>query len=96
MDQIAVSYAKTGNAQQADNFIRRARAIDKDNVNYIYDEAKIDAVLGRTNEALGLLHEALEKHYPAQFVAGDPDLLNIQGNAAFAAMIKKYSAGAKP
>lgn len=96
MDQIAVAYAKTGNAQQADNFIRRARAIDKNDVNYIYDEAKIDAVLGRTNEALELVHEALEKHYPVQFVAGDSDLLNIQGNPAFAAMIKKYSAAAKP
>jgi eukaryotic-like serine/threonine-protein kinase len=96
MDQIALAYAKIGNAQQADAFIRKARAIDKDNVGYIYDEAKIDAILGRTKEALDLVREALEKHYPAQFVASDPDLLNIQGNAAFAALIKKYSTGAKP
>jgi serine/threonine protein kinase/tetratricopeptide (TPR) repeat protein len=96
MDQMAASYAKTGNAQQADTFIRRARAIDKNNVNYIYDEAKIDALLGRKSEALGLVREALEKHYPAQFAAGDPDLQSIQGDPAFAAIIKKYSGGAKP
>ncbi len=96
MNQIAGSYAKTGNAQQADNFIRRARAIDKNNVNYIYDEVKIDAVLGRKSEALALMREALEKHYPAQFAAGDPDLVNIQSDPAFAEMIKKYSGGTKP
>jgi eukaryotic-like serine/threonine-protein kinase len=96
MDQIALCYAKTGNSQQADVFIRRARAIDKDNVNFIYDEAKINAMLGRTKEGLALVREALEKNYPAQYVAGDPDLLNIQSDPSFAAMIKKYSAGAKP
>jgi eukaryotic-like serine/threonine-protein kinase len=95
MDEIALAYAKTGNATQADAFIRKARGIDKDNLGYIYDEAKIDATLGRKKEALDLVREALEKHYPAQFVASDPDLVNIQNDPAFAAMMKKYSAGAK-
>jgi eukaryotic-like serine/threonine-protein kinase len=96
LDQIAGSYAKTGNAEQADVFIRRARAIDKENLNYIYDEAKINAVLGRKSQALALLREALEKHYPAEFAAADPDLQNIQSDPSFAAMIKKYSTGTKP
>ena len=46
MTQMAISYAKTGNANEADSFIRRARAIDKGNVNYIYNEAQINAILG--------------------------------------------------
>jgi eukaryotic-like serine/threonine-protein kinase len=97
MDEIAQSYAKTGNAQQADAFIGRARAIDKSNVVYIYDAGKINAVLGRTSEALKLVSEALKKHYPAEYAAGDPDLANIQNTPEFAALMKKYSAaGSKP
>lgn len=96
MDEMAQSYAKTSNAQQADSFIRRARSIDRNNVVYIYDEAKIDAVLGRKGDALKLVGEALEKHYPAEYAAGDLDLSNIQNTPEFAALIKKYSAGSKP
>lgn len=91
-DQIALSYAKIGNAQQADAFIHRARSLDKNNVGYIYDEAKIDAMLGRENEALKELQESLEKHFPADFAAGDTDLGNIQKQPEFAVLIKKYSA----
>ncbi|HVB86129.1 MAG TPA: tetratricopeptide repeat protein, partial [Candidatus Dormibacteraeota bacterium] len=70
MVDIALSYAKTGNATQALNFIRQARGIDKENVNYIYAEAEVDAMLGKTQAALSSLREALEKHYPAEYAAG--------------------------
>jgi|HubBroStandDraft_5_1064220.scaffolds.fasta_scaffold07324_2 eukaryotic-like serine/threonine-protein kinase len=89
--EIALSYAKIGNASEAQNFIRQARAIDKTNVSYIYYEAEIDALLGRSADALKLLREALEKHFPAEFAAGDEDLKNLNGNPEFASLIKQYS-----
>ncbi|MGB8522365.1 MAG: tetratricopeptide repeat protein [Candidatus Acidiferrales bacterium] len=92
MAQIALSYAKIGNAEQADSFIRRARAIDKNNVNYIYDDAEINAILGRPSEAIRGLREAFEKNYPVQYAQGDPELENIQSNPEFSSLIKKYSA----
>ncbi|MGA6955033.1 MAG: tetratricopeptide repeat protein, partial [Candidatus Acidiferrales bacterium] len=70
MAQVALSYAKTGNAAQALEFIKRARATDPTDVNYIYDEAEIQALSGKTSEALKSLQEAFEKHYPAEFAAG--------------------------
>jgi tetratricopeptide (TPR) repeat protein/TolB-like protein len=91
MDEMALSYAKIGNSQQADAFIRRARSLDKNNVGYIYDQAKISAVLGRKDEALKELQEAFEKHFPAEFAAGDTELENIQSAPAFRALIGKYS-----
>ena len=91
MDEMALSYAKVGNSQQADAFIRRARSLDKNNVGYIYDQAKISAVLGRKDEALKELQEALEKHFPAEFASGDTELENIQSAPAFKALIGKYS-----
>jgi serine/threonine-protein kinase len=95
MAQIALSYAKTDNGQQAEAFIKRARAIDKSNVNYIYDEAEINALIGRPADALKALREALEKRYPADYAAGDPELENVQSNPEFVSLLKKYS-GKKP
>lgn len=91
MDHIAQYYAKTGNAQQADSFIRRARAIQPNNVSHIYDQAQINAILGRTDEALKLLKEALEKHYPADFAAADPDMAGTRKSPEFDKLIKEYS-----
>jgi len=95
MSEIALAYAKTGNAQEALSFIKRVRAIDKNNVGYIYEEAAIDALLGRTGDALKVLQVALQKNYPAQYAAGDPDLSSLQNNAEFTALIKKYSTSPK-
>jgi serine/threonine protein kinase/Tfp pilus assembly protein PilF len=91
MEAMALSYAKLGDAQQADNFIRRARAIDKNNVNYVYAEAQIDAVLGKTAEALQALQESFEKHYPAEYTIYDPDLDNIRNYPEFKRLIDAYS-----
>jgi eukaryotic-like serine/threonine-protein kinase len=92
MAQMALSYAKIGNVQQAESFIRRVRAIDKNNVSYIYDEAEIDAWSGQTTQALVSLREAFEKHYPAEYAAGDPELESLRNNPEFAHLIKQYSA----
>ena len=92
MSEVALSYAKIGNAAEAEKFIQQARGIDKNNVNYIYYEAEIDALLGRPAEALKLLREALEKHYPAEYAAGDEDLKNLNSNPEFIRLIKQYSA----
>ncbi len=92
MAQIALSYAKIGNAQQADTFISRARALEKSNVDYIYYEAEVDAILNRQDSALKVLREALEKHYPADYASGDQVLENLHSNPKFTALIKEFSA----
>ena len=78
MAQIALAYAKIGNSREAIDLIGRVRAIDHNNVNYIYDVAAINALLGHSNEALKALREALAKHYPAEYVAGDIDLATLR------------------
>ncbi|HEX5425945.1 MAG TPA: tetratricopeptide repeat protein, partial [Candidatus Acidoferrales bacterium] len=91
MVDIGLSYAKIDNGAQALKFIRQARSIDKTNVDYIYAEAQVHAILKQVPEALKSLHEAFEKHYPAEFAAGDDDLKNLNGNSQFAQLIKEYS-----
>jgi len=91
MAEMALSYAKIGNASEAQRFIRQARSIDKNNVSYIYYEAQVDALLGQSADALKVLREALEKHYPAEYAAADEDLKSLNGNPEFASLIKQYS-----
>jgi serine/threonine-protein kinase len=90
--QIAISYAKTGDFKQADSFIRKARTLDKNNVNYIYDDAQINALAGRSSQALKALQEAFEKHYPVAFAESDPELHNIQNDPGFSSLVKRYAA----
>lgn len=91
MAQMALSYAKIGDAEQADRFIGRARSINNSNVDYIYFEAEINAILNRPTVALKALREAFEKHYPAEFAGGEPDLQNLQKNPEFTALLKQYA-----
>jgi tetratricopeptide (TPR) repeat protein/TolB-like protein len=91
MVEMALSYAKVGNAPEAQNFIRQARGIDKNNVTYIYAEAEIDALLGQSAEALNLLREAFDKHYSAEFAAGDEDLKSLSDNPEFKNLIKQHA-----
>jgi predicted Zn-dependent protease len=91
MAEVALAYAKIGNPQQAETFIHRSRAQDKDNVNIVYAEAQISALLGKPTQAFTSLQEALEKHYPAEFAAVDPDLESLHGNIEFQSLIRKYS-----
>ena len=92
MIEIALSYANLGDGQQAETFIKRARAIDKNNVEYIYIQAEIYALLGKNAEALKALQDSLEKHYPAESAEQDVELDNLRANPEFAALIKKYAA----
>lgn len=92
MDQMALSFAKTGKAKEAETFISKARAIDKKNVNFIFDQARINALLGRNKDAFKSLHDAIDNHYPCKSISEDPDLESLRGQDEFKAMMAKCSA----
>ena len=89
--EIALSYAKVGNAQDAESFIKRARTQDQKDVTIAYTEVQINALNGKSSQALALLAGALANHYPAEYAAVDPDLDGLHSNPEFANLIKKYS-----
>jgi eukaryotic-like serine/threonine-protein kinase len=95
MAQLALSYAKTGDAQQATKFIRQTRAIDKNNVMFIYYEAEVDAIIGQQSDAVKLLREAFQKHYPAEYALNDPELSRLQKLPAYIQLINQFAKKSK-
>ena len=91
MTEIALAYANLGDSQ-AETFIARARAIDKNSVDYIYSQAEVNALLGKPSEALKALENALEKHYPVESAQQDVELDNLRSSPEFTTLIKKYAA----
>ncbi len=75
---LAISYAKKGDSKQAAQFITRARTIDQQSNELMYDEATIHALAGETKEALGSLEQALRSGYPVKQAGADPELKSLR------------------
>jgi tetratricopeptide (TPR) repeat protein/TolB-like protein len=91
MAEIALSYANVGNVQESQTLIGRARALDKKDMNIAYTEVQIAALTGKSSQAVTLLADALENHFPADYAANDPDLDTLHDNPEFLKLMKKYS-----
>jgi serine/threonine protein kinase/tetratricopeptide (TPR) repeat protein len=92
MSEIALCYANLGDSQKAETFIKRAQTIDKKNVQYVYIQAEIYALTGKTTDALKVLQDSLERHFPAESADRDVTLDSLRANPEFGALIKKYAA----
>jgi eukaryotic-like serine/threonine-protein kinase len=91
MQSLALYYAKKGDAANAQDFIRRARAIDRNNVNYIYGEAVVDMLAGHPSEALRPLREAFEKGFAPVQAVNDPELEGLHQNPEFRKLVAQFN-----
>jgi len=91
LDGLGLCYAKKGDAIQALDFMRRARAVSPDDVSIIYDQAEVFAITGRTAEALKALREALQKGYSVEQAKSDPELSALQKTPEFAKLVTEFS-----
>jgi len=91
LDELGLYYGKKGDAVQALDFMRRARALSPSDVNLIYDQAVVFAETGRTAEALKTLREALQKGYSLQQVKSDPELTALQNLPEFGKLVAEFS-----
>jgi hypothetical protein len=76
------------------DFIRRARRIDKSDVELIYIQAVIQNLSNQPTDALGTLHEALSKGYPVGEAQDDPELGNLHNRPEFKSMEKEFATAA--
>jgi len=91
MNSLAVYYAKKGDSTQAVQNIRRARSIDPNNIQFIYDEAQIMAIANHPTEALKALREAFQKGYSPEEARNDPELKSLEGRPEFDKLLKDFS-----
>jgi len=90
MADMALYYAKKGNPTEALTRIRRARSIDANNVEFIYNQGVIEAIAGRPEDALKSLREAFQKGYPPDDAENDPELKDLRARPEFGNLVKEF------
>jgi tetratricopeptide (TPR) repeat protein/TolB-like protein/predicted Ser/Thr protein kinase len=91
MSDLGLLYAKKGDAANAVQYTNQARAIKPDDVQLIYSEVQVKTLIGKPEEALKALKQALEKGYSAQEAWNDPELQKLQALPQFTQLVKQYS-----
>lgn len=89
MGYLAICYAKRGDTSKALDFIHRARGIDKADNQLMYDEAVIDVLAGKPEDALNPLASALDNGYSLEEAKIDPDLKPLRSIAGFSELISR-------
>jgi serine/threonine protein kinase/tetratricopeptide (TPR) repeat protein len=89
---IASYYSKKGESAKAVDFIRRARAIDPQDVYLIYQDAVVQELAGHANESLKSLREAFRKGYPTEEAQKDPELKDLRSRPEFNQLVKEFAA----
>jgi len=95
LSSLALYYAKKGQSAQALTFINRARLLDKENVDFIYDEAQVQALTNHPEDALKALRQALQKGASFQDAKNDPELATLQSQPGFAQLEKEFGSTKK-
>lgn len=91
MGDLALYLVKKGDAARAMEFVQRARAIDKRDVELIFTQATVEALANKPADAMTTLREALSKGYPARDVASNPDFAALQNRPDYQALMKQYA-----
>jgi serine/threonine protein kinase/tetratricopeptide (TPR) repeat protein len=84
---LALYYAKKGDTTQALEFIHRARTLEPDAVEYLDDEAIVNALANRPKQALDAVRAALAKGYSAEELKNEPELRSLQSLPEFQRLV---------
>jgi eukaryotic-like serine/threonine-protein kinase len=91
MSDLGLLYAKKGDATNAVQYTNQARAIKPDDVQLMYSEVQVKTLIGKPEEALKPLKQALDKGYSAQEAWNDPELQKLQALPQFTQLVNEYS-----
>jgi serine/threonine protein kinase/tetratricopeptide (TPR) repeat protein len=95
LGDLALYYAKKGETARAVEFIQRARAIDKKDVELMFSQAVVETLANKPADAVRTLHDVLVKGYPIKEVESNPEFDSLQSWPEFQALIKQYDHAAK-
>jgi tetratricopeptide (TPR) repeat protein/predicted Ser/Thr protein kinase len=91
MGDLGLLYAKKGDPSNAVQYTNQARAISPDDVQLMYSEAQVKTLIGKPEEALKSLRQALEKGYAAQEAWNDPELQKLQAHPQFSQLVNQFT-----
>lgn len=93
---LALYYAKRGEGTQARRFMNDARAIDRTNVDLIYNEAILCAIQNDVTGALTNLEQSLKEGYTIALIESDPDLRGVRADPRYQALKVRAAKAATP
>src|SRR5579884_538945 len=94
LGSLARYYAQNGDPAKGAEFIARARAINSADNELMYNEAVVDALGGRTQQALNVLEDALANGYSLEEARRDPDLKSVRALPGFETAARRATAKA--
>lgn len=87
MGNLAVYYARRHSEVRALDFIKRARALDPRLNELMYDNALIDVIYKRPDDATGNLTLAVKSGFSLKQIASDPDFQVLENDPAFKKLV---------
>jgi tetratricopeptide (TPR) repeat protein len=91
MGDLALYYAKKGDAHNALQYIQQARSISPEDLQLMYSEVQVKALTGKPEDALKAVRTALQKGWPAQEAWNDPELAKLQALPQFSKLVNEFS-----
>jgi tetratricopeptide (TPR) repeat protein len=91
LGHMALYNAKKGDVAQANDFIKRARAIDPSDVYLIYTSAIVATIGHDQKVAFDSLHSALQKGYATDDMEADPEFNALRGKPEYEALMKEFA-----
>ncbi len=91
MGDLGLLYAKKGDAANALQYTNQARAIKSDDLQLMYSEVQVKTLIGKPEEALKSLRQALQKGYAAQEAWNDPELQKLQALPQFSQLVNQFT-----
>ena len=91
MGDLASYYAKKGDRAHSIEWISRARGIDRNSVDLLYQAAIVHALADQPEDALKDLREAFQKGYSTDQALRDPEFGSLQHRPEFANLLAEFS-----
>ena len=91
MGDLGLLYAKKGDAANALQYMNQARAIKPNDLQLMYSQVQVETLIGKPEDALKSLRQALEKGWAAQEAWNDPELQKLQALPQFSKLVNEFS-----
>jgi tetratricopeptide (TPR) repeat protein len=88
---LALYYAKKGDIENGERYIRQARSMDSSDVQLIYSQTQVYAIAGKQDLALKALREAFQKGFSLEEAQSDPELAKLKGLPDFVKLSAEFN-----